>query len=510
MGKIAKLNGFPFLNDADHVFKGLLAHGYFSEKIIPIFTGKHFYDFILSADSTNFKSSNKKTRYGYISQRALSNKAKIRKYSIPHPRAYFTICQHIVDNWNKISAIINKRWKGNTCNLGCVRNIKNSSKIFEMNYASKTNFSATAYLNISMGKRFLVETDIANFFPGIYTHSIAWAVVGRKNAFKLKNEPRWFNLLDRYIRNSQNEESNGIHIGPHTSNIVSDIVLSQIDKALLDKGFSFTRYIDDYKCYTQTRDEASLFIVTLSDLLHDLRLGLNANKTRIHELPCCMNNSWARDLRTYNFKKRDPKNKILLDDRSIHELSDFFDYAILLEKGESNAAVLNYAIKMILNAKISPKALQYFQKKAAHLIFLFPYLSPLLPKVLDNCKEEIFNQCTEHILSNSLAIKEWSSASYAIYTALKHKKHVPIVKNSLDKIIESQDCILIMVTYLYLKNNSHSTNDLVDFAKEIISLGLDDEYWVFIYELFREKKVSKVKSNQEFMELSRGGVTFLS
>ena len=441
----------------------------------------------------------------------MSNKSKIRKFSIPHPKAYFTICNHIRENWCKISAIINRRWQGKTCNIGCVRNIKNSKKIFEMNYASKTNFAANEYLNISIGKKFLVETDIANFFPGIYTHSIAWSIVGRKKAFKMKNdEKKWFNMLDFYIRNSQNEESNGIHIGPHSSNIISDIILSQVDNSLIKNGFTFTRYIDDYKCYTRTRDEASLFIVTLSDLLNELRLGLNANKTKIFELPCCMNNSWARDLRTFNFKKRDLRNRILLDDRSIHEISDFFDHAISLEIQENNAAVLNYAIKMLLGAKMSPKALQYFQKKASHLVFLFPYLAPLLPNILDNCNNTIFNESIEHIFSNSFAAKEWSSVSYAIYSSIKHKKNIQILNESIDKIISSQDCILIMAAYLYCKENTLSITNLVDFAKEIVSLGLDDEYWVFIYELFKEKKLLKVKSNQEFGELRKAGVSFLA
>lgn len=509
MGMIAKLCGFPFLNNADYVFQGLLAHGFFSEKIIPIFTSDNFYKFVLSDAGTSFCSNNINTKYGYISQRALSNKSKIRKYSIPHPKAYFTICKHIRDNWGKISALINRRWIGGTCNLGCVRKINNSNKIFEMNYASRTNFAAFEYLNISIGKRFLVETDIANFFPSIYTHSIAWSIVGRKNAFRMKNNKKWFNILDFYIRNSQNEESNGIHIGPHSSNLISDMLLSKVDNALLQKGFTFTRYIDDYKCYTKTRDEASLFIVTLADLLNELRLGLNANKTRIRELPCCINSSWTRELRTYNFKKRNQQNRILIDDGSIHEMSDFFDHAISLEIQENNSAVLNYAIKMLLGAKMSPKASQYFQKKASHLIFLFPYLAPLLPSVLKDCNDHIFNECIEYIFSNSLIAKEWSSASYALFTALKYKKKVDVLMNSMDEIISSQDCILIMALYLYSKENSVPTENLIDFAKEIVSLGLDDEYWVFIYELFKEKKLTKVKSNQEFGELRKGGVSFL-
>ena len=48
----------------------------------------------------------------------------LRKYVIPHPSAYYFLSSFIVSNWKRINALIANRWKGNCCNLGCVRKIK--------------------------------------------------------------------------------------------------------------------------------------------------------------------------------------------------------------------------------------------------------------------------------------------------------------------------------------------------------------------------------------------------
>lgn len=503
-----KLYAFPGLYDPDDVLMGLLEYGYFTDKIIPIFSSKQFYKFIISQDAKNFLSNNKKLKYSSISHRRLSNKAKTRIFSIPHPHIYSQICNFIKCNWMKINALLAMRWQGIQYNMACVRKIKGTNKIFEMNYASRTNIPAVEYTNISIGAKYVVEADISNFFPSIYTHSLGWSIVGREKAYKNRKKDYWYNELDRLIRNSQNEESHGIQIGPSTSNIIADIILSYVDKKLIDSNFKFRRYIDDYKCYVKNKDEADKFILFLSDALNELRLNLNTQKTRVLELPTPLNSLWVRQLRGFNFYKVS-KGKILLDDRSISEISDFFDLAINLEKQEHNAAIFNYTIKMLLRAKKTPKAKNIFYNKALQLITIFPYLADFIPDILVDTDRDVYEENIKYLIENSLDLSDWASASYSIYASLKSRRKIENFTDFIDKIILSKDCILIFITYLYNKANNISNDRIIDFAKTIVAAELDDEYWVLIYELFKWGKLGKVKSIQEFTELKKYNISFL-
>ena len=105
------------------------------------------------------------------------------------------------------------------------------------------------------GNKYCVQADISNFYPSIYTHSVCWALVGKDVSKKDRDDQKWFNKIDKAIRSCQDRESIGIHIGPDTSGIIAEIILSQIDKEL--KDFNFIRHIDDYKCYCEDENVKS-------------------------------------------------------------------------------------------------------------------------------------------------------------------------------------------------------------------------------------------------------------
>ncbi|WP_240335307.1 RNA-directed DNA polymerase [Paraliobacillus sediminis] len=119
----------------------------------------------------------------------------------------------------------------------------------------------TPELDLIIGKKYLVNADISTCFPSIYTHSISWALVGKNVAKSNRgNKNVWYNELDFSVRNTSNGETQGILIGPHSSNILSEILLTSIDFELSNKGWKYIRNIDDYTCYvTNYEDGQKLF-----------------------------------------------------------------------------------------------------------------------------------------------------------------------------------------------------------------------------------------------------------
>ena len=140
----------------------------------------------------------------------------------------------ITENWehlkyvseNKISRIIPER--------------HGDGRIAIMDY--ETQFSKEQHMVASsFGQRFIVNTDIANFYPSIYSHSVPWAVVGLDEAKANRgNREKWYNQLDRALRLTTRDETNGIAIGPATSNIIAEAILARVDDNLA-KEFTYYR-----------------------------------------------------------------------------------------------------------------------------------------------------------------------------------------------------------------------------------------------------------------------------
>ena len=79
---------------------------------------------------------------------------------------------------------------------------------------------------------FLVKADIATCFPSIYTHAIPWAAVGKEKAKNSIRTDTWYNRIDERCREMCNGETHGLLIGPHTSNLIAEIILTVVDKKL--------------------------------------------------------------------------------------------------------------------------------------------------------------------------------------------------------------------------------------------------------------------------------------
>lgn len=141
---------------------------------------------------------------------------------------------------------------------------------------------------------------MSSFYDSIYTHSITWAICGKEKAKKYAvfdpsaQMPEGYdiaNKFDELIRKQNCQETNGILTGPFTSRIFSEIIMAAIDKELarqktfMGAKFVFKRYVDDYKFYFRTEEEARASLWTIQKVLEEFNLSLNHSKTKIQEFP---------------------------------------------------------------------------------------------------------------------------------------------------------------------------------------------------------------------------------
>jgi hypothetical protein len=85
----------------------------------------------------------------------------------------------------------------------------------------------------------VLMTDIANFFLTIYSHSLPWAVLRKQHVKDVLEPPinkldkvaldqHWSNQIDKAIQRGNSRETFGIPVGPDTSRMIAETLLSGI------------------------------------------------------------------------------------------------------------------------------------------------------------------------------------------------------------------------------------------------------------------------------------------
>jgi hypothetical protein len=191
------------------------------------------------------------------------------------------------------------------------------------------------------GGRFLVRADISRFYQSVYTHSVPWALYGRAFAKRYRQTPNVGNQLDVLLRRCQDDQTNGIPIGPDSSLLIAEIILSAIDERLRKHADRIIRYMDDYEIVAETEGEALHLLAELQNELLKFELHLNPSKTGVYPLPVALEQRWTAPL---NQHALDPTDKAFKT-----QVIQFFDTAFDLSLQFPNEAVLKYAIGRIAN-----------------------------------------------------------------------------------------------------------------------------------------------------------------
>lgn len=509
---------------SEELFKGLIVCGLFAEKIPPFLCGEQFFNWCISIkpDQENdlfrdFKlknNGNKKYFYpvrDYIRYENMRNINIPRHLAIPHPIVYRNLCKGLSDSWNELKTFLSENTQNQNHKISRIHlrrlKIKNKECLFQMNYKNFRKDSDPEP-KLAIGARFLVEADISACFPSIYSHSIPWALIGKQEAKDDRDNSQYYNLLDMLIRNVKYGETHGILIGPHSSNLISEIILTSVDREMYLKGYRYVRNIDDYSCYVDSREKAEDFLRDLSVELKKYELELNHKKSKILELPFAMTEQWVRKLNTLCISK---------EWLSIKEISLYLDLAIdLVKQSGMNSAVLNYVIQILSKKKFGKNAVKYYLDRIHHLVLIYPYLcfvlednifSPLIKRGISIQTLKI-EEISNDLFQLGIKRKLWESSSYALYFAIKYNKNIHLVEdqNLFELAKQSNDCIMMLLSFLYEKKMNSNLDSYYELAIEKQQDNYEsDRYWLFIYEVLRSEDLSY----HTFKEMKRNNVSFI-
>ncbi len=145
-------------------------------------------------------------------------------------------------------------------------------------------------LRLVMDFDYVVHSDIANCYGSIYTHSIPWALHGKEEAKKKRNNKNLLgNKIDKLMQDMNYGQTNGIPQGSVLSDFIVEIVLGCIDSKLSERirkeigsiNYKIIRYRDDYRIFTNDKVPGERILKLLYEVLQEFNLKLNDKKTHL-------------------------------------------------------------------------------------------------------------------------------------------------------------------------------------------------------------------------------------
>lgn len=257
---------------------------------------KNSLDSLIGSDKNNnkFKISDfSDVNYKLINPK--NNKYSWRQLEIIHPLLYVDLLNTITKktNWKVIITKF-KDYKANP-NIICCSDLllsktksKTKPKINKdvtINFWKK-NFEERS-IELSLEYKLLTKTDISECYPSMYTHAISWAIHGKEFSRKNRRDNSLVgNEIDKKISYMRYGQTNGIPQGSNLMDFIAEIVLGYIDECLSEKlsqyeylQYKILRYRDDYRIFSQNDYDASVILKSLSEVLLDLGMQLNSQKT---------------------------------------------------------------------------------------------------------------------------------------------------------------------------------------------------------------------------------------
>ncbi|WP_294283027.1 RNA-directed DNA polymerase [uncultured Chryseobacterium sp.] len=353
----------------------LLNKGFFPEVLPPCFVSTNLARSFNGLIKDVVAKQYYKRSSEYIRYSGTKHDGNRRYYGAVNPIPYFNLCDFIDKNWKDIDIKLQQ-------SDFSISNIKMGKEDDDRAILVSSLSEVVSKLSSQIKHSpYLLKTDIAQFFPSIYTHSIVWVAHGREVAKKdtsRTSKTLYFNSLDWFIQQCQNGQTRGVIVGPDAFRIIAEYLVSDIDNLLQQKVDNLiiggVRHVDDYYLGVKSELDSSIVLSELRDILQNYELQVNDSKTKLLPGLFPIDDVWAQELRS---------------DRNYNSLVDKINYLLDKAFDISNAIGSQSPMKLALR-RLDKFELYYkdywsdFEPKLQRILFHFPhcldYLCLLLAK----------------------------------------------------------------------------------------------------------------------------------
>lgn len=393
-----------------------------------------------------------------------------RPLQIIHPFLYVLLVNEITDEvyWKQIKNRFRDLRKAankiSCCSIPMEAKSKQSDKAEQVfHWWEKIEQES---INLALEYRYSYDTDIADCYGSIYTHSIAWAIHTREVAKKSKSDREMIgNIIDESIRNMQYGQTNGIPQGSVLMDFIAEIVLAYIDDLLtkeIDKNkiedYRILRYRDDYKIFVNNSYDGEMILKLLSKVIVDFGLKLNFSKTKENK------NIIASSVKTdklswfqINMSKLNLQKQFLL----IHQHSLTYPNSGSIVRG------LTELSKKISGKSHSVQIISITFDIMLHNPKAIPICCSIISKILKNTNMDTKNRISKRIYERLMGTANSEFAQIWLQRMLKNRLEDFDFEEKLCKLVKGDKVEIWDNTWLKNKKFTKLMDTITIFNKEI-------------------------------------------
>lgn len=331
-------------------------------------------------------------------------------------------------------------------------------------------------------KRYLLRADISQFYHSIYTHIVPWALHGKVAAKADKKGNTLGNRLDRCLRICQDKQTVGIPIGPDTSLLTAEVILSAIDTqfAKMISPFQGYRYVDDYELCFRTLSEAESALAALQQCLLEYELRLNPTKTAILELPQPLEPRWTSELRSFQFRGDNQRSEE-------SDLIHYFDVAFQFSSNVPEESILKYAVARLSGRRVRTQNFKLFQSLLWHVAVVEPgALRDVLEVLLEYelagviLDLDLMEEAVNEIIERHATLGHDSEVTWALWAVLRF--NLGLREGAARAVSKVDDCFAAILALDVHSRGKAPMMDLSLWASCMRDSELFDRQWLLSYE----------------------------
>ena len=453
----------------------------------------------------------------------VKNKDKQRKISLIHPISQIKICDFYSQYVDEIlfhttcsdvslrhpikvtsrtfrqhTSLLNKLTKEEEqANCDDPREVLEDRSIFELEDIPNNYFvykkyrhihafyASKEFLELEQRFEFCFKFDVKRCFDSIYTHSISWAIKGKKYAKSNKSSNETFeNKIDKLMRESNWGETHGIPIGSEFSRIFAEIILQKIDQEVegrlentnfkingnnIKNGIDFRirRYVDDFFVFVNSEDIGKAILKEYESVLLNYKLFPNEKKYEKMSRPFITNITVAKQKISEELKTtlrafhNTDKNDYRLSSKNIFSNAENCSYTIVKKNIDNiRITIFDNKIEMI---DISNLILSQIKTELAKILKIILSLKntddAYMSQLVKGAKKYL--TC---VLDISFYVFHLSARANATYGICKICfEIIEILKKLGDDNLEKEIKQLIYSQFLLFFENKKTTKPLIEF-----------------------------------------------
>jgi hypothetical protein len=410
-----------------------------------------------------------------------------RLTSIVNPITQFYLAQKIARNWKRIVKYYSRA--------------DFSLSKPELGISGTRAISFTPVRNLqdiriteSAGYKYVLISDISQFFPTVYTHTIGWALEGKETS-KIKQYAKKKSLgndLDKLLRYGQSNQTIGLPIGPDTSHIISEIIGIGIDIELRNRmkippaGF---RFVDDFYMCFDSRENAEDALAKLSGSISFFELKINPLKTKIIQVEELSEETWKYPIQQFKFENDHKRQK--------NNINHYFDLVFGSANRHSDENVMVYAVKKLKSVIIKRQNWELFESYLCRSIISFPNTIQEIAHVLSTYRLYNFisdksrlSRTLNQVIKDHAPIEHHSEVAWALW--LCKELEIIVENDACEALMETSSSVCLILAYdLHLSNLLALPFNEKKHEKSINHKELWGTSWLFAYEAARRGWMKK-------------------